>query len=76
MPLGLGHLTSLEILSEFVVSSETSLRELKELSNLGGSLYIRRLGHGKDDMVECKAYKYEGETAPSTTEIRVGFRMG
>ena len=31
------------------------LSELKELSNLGGSLMIRNLGHEKDDMVECKA---------------------
>ncbi|XP_030925220.1 putative disease resistance protein RGA4 [Quercus lobata] len=31
------------------------LSELKELSNLGGSLYIENLGHGEDDMVECKA---------------------
>ncbi|XP_023898462.1 putative disease resistance protein RGA3 [Quercus suber] len=31
------------------------LSELKELSNLGGSLFIRKLGHGEDDMVECKA---------------------
>ncbi|KAK7819157.1 putative disease resistance protein rga1 [Quercus suber] len=26
-----------------------------ELSNLGGRLYISNLGHGEDDMVECKA---------------------
>ncbi|KAK4592348.1 hypothetical protein RGQ29_016759 [Quercus rubra] len=31
------------------------LSELKELSNLGGSLVIRGLGHGEDDTVECKA---------------------
>ena len=31
------------------------LSELKELSNLGGSLLIKNLGHGEDDMVECKA---------------------
>ncbi|XP_050284562.1 putative disease resistance protein RGA1 isoform X2 [Quercus robur] len=31
------------------------LSELKELSNLGGSLVIHNLGHGEDDMVECKA---------------------
>ncbi|XP_050284587.1 putative disease resistance protein RGA4 [Quercus robur] len=31
------------------------LSELKELSNLGGSLLIQNLGHGEDDMVECKA---------------------
>ncbi|KAL0007305.1 hypothetical protein SO802_008807 [Lithocarpus litseifolius] len=31
------------------------LSELKELSNLGGSLQIKYLGHGEDDMVECKA---------------------
>ena len=31
------------------------LSELKELSNLGGSLVIIKLGHGEDDMLECKA---------------------
>ena len=31
------------------------LTELKELSNLGGSLRIFELGHGEDDTVECKA---------------------
>ncbi|KAK4592361.1 hypothetical protein RGQ29_016771, partial [Quercus rubra] len=31
------------------------LSELKELSNLGGSLDIRGLGHGEDETVECKA---------------------
>ncbi|KAK4592363.1 hypothetical protein RGQ29_016773 [Quercus rubra] len=31
------------------------LSELKELSNLGGSLFIRDLGHGEDETVECKA---------------------
>ncbi|KAL0007253.1 hypothetical protein SO802_008755 [Lithocarpus litseifolius] len=31
------------------------LSELKKLSNLGGSLVIGELGHGEDDMVECKA---------------------
>ena len=30
------------------------LSELKELSNLGGSLFIRNLGHGEDDMEECE----------------------
>ncbi|XP_030963697.1 putative disease resistance protein RGA4 [Quercus lobata] len=65
MPLGLGHLTSLEILPTFVVrcswykkkqaESGGGLSELKELSNLGGSLEIEGLGHGEDDMVECKA---------------------
>jgi hypothetical protein len=36
-------------------TSSGGLSELKELSNLGGSLWIKDLGHGKDDMVECKA---------------------
>ena len=36
-------------------TSSGGLSELKELSNLGGSLWIDKLGHGKDDMVECKA---------------------
>ncbi|KAK4592345.1 hypothetical protein RGQ29_016756 [Quercus rubra] len=31
------------------------LSELKELSNLGGRLLIKYLGHGEDDTVECKA---------------------
>ena len=31
------------------------LSELKKLSNLGGCLEILNLGHGEDDMVECKA---------------------
>ncbi|KAK4541374.1 hypothetical protein RGQ29_033244 [Quercus rubra] len=31
------------------------LSELKELSNLGGRLKIKYLGHGEDDTVECKA---------------------
>ena len=62
MPLGLEHCTSLEILPLFVVSKAKcsgGLSELKELSNLGGSLSINNLGHGKDDMLEleCKAAK-------------------
>ena len=73
MPLGLGHLISLEILTYFVVrqggskasscswykknqdKSGGGLSELKELSNLGGSLVIIKLGHGEDDMLECQA---------------------
>uniref|UniRef100_A0A7N2RF65 Uncharacterized protein n=1 Tax=Quercus lobata TaxID=97700 RepID=A0A7N2RF65_QUELO len=31
------------------------LSELNKLSNLGGNLWILNLGHGKDDMMECKA---------------------
>ena len=27
---------------------------LKEFSNLGGSLEMKNLGHGKDSMLECK----------------------
>uniref|UniRef100_A0A7N2N6D1 Uncharacterized protein n=1 Tax=Quercus lobata TaxID=97700 RepID=A0A7N2N6D1_QUELO len=62
MPLGLELCTSLEILPLFVVSKAKcsgGLSELKELSNLGGSLSINNLGHGKDDMLEleCKAAK-------------------
>ena len=35
--------------------SSGGLSELKELSNLGGSLFISFLGLGEDDMAECKA---------------------
>ncbi|XP_050282984.1 putative disease resistance protein RGA4 isoform X1 [Quercus robur] len=60
MPLGLELCTSLEILPLFIVSKAKcsgGLSELKELSNLGRSLSINNLGHGKDDMLEleCKA---------------------
>ena len=62
MPHGLGKLTSLEILPQFVVSkvgsrarSSCGLSELKELSNLGGRLWIGYLGHKKEDMLECQA---------------------
>uniref|UniRef100_A0A7N2N6Y3 Uncharacterized protein n=1 Tax=Quercus lobata TaxID=97700 RepID=A0A7N2N6Y3_QUELO len=60
MPLGIELCTSLEILPLFVVSKAKcsgGLSELKELSNLGGSLSINNLGNGKDDMLEleCKA---------------------
>uniref|UniRef100_A0A2N9I7Y7 Uncharacterized protein n=1 Tax=Fagus sylvatica TaxID=28930 RepID=A0A2N9I7Y7_FAGSY len=36
-------------------TSSGGLSELKELSNLGGSLCIKDLGHEEDDMLECKA---------------------
>ncbi|XP_075643526.1 putative disease resistance protein RGA1 [Castanea sativa] len=72
MPLGLGYLTSLEILTMFVMRQGVKvssfgcykekqprfgggLSELKELSNLGGSLLIKYLGHGEDEILECKA---------------------
>uniref|UniRef100_A0A7N2N6Z4 Disease resistance protein RGA3 n=1 Tax=Quercus lobata TaxID=97700 RepID=A0A7N2N6Z4_QUELO len=62
MPYGLGNLTSLEILPHFVVRdggakarASGGLSELNKLSNLGGNLRIMYLGHGKDDMMECKA---------------------
>uniref|UniRef100_A0A2N9GEU2 R13L1/DRL21-like LRR repeat region domain-containing protein n=1 Tax=Fagus sylvatica TaxID=28930 RepID=A0A2N9GEU2_FAGSY len=90
MPLGLRHLTSLEILPRFVVSQEgfnaarsscgwcktkkaTSsggLSELKELSNLGGNLFIKDLGHGKDDMVECKATNMKEKQHLQRLELR------
>nr|XP_023871764.1 putative disease resistance protein RGA4 [Quercus suber] len=66
MSVGLGHLTSLETLPMFVVSKEGfkarpsgGLSELKNLRNLGGSLTITNLRHGKDDKValECKGAK-------------------
>ncbi|XP_030949108.1 putative disease resistance protein RGA4 [Quercus lobata] len=62
MPYRLGNLTSLEILPYFVVRdggvkarASGGLSELNKLSNLGGNLRIMYLGHGKDDMMECKA---------------------
>ena len=62
MPHGIGNLTSLEILPWFLVKngvfkarSSAGVSELRELSNLGGNLWIINLGHGKDDMMECKA---------------------
>ena len=62
MPHGLGNLTSLEILPCFLVKkggfkarSSAGVSELRKLSNLGGSLMICSIGHGKDDMTECKA---------------------
>ncbi|KAM3732702.1 hypothetical protein ACB098_11G079300 [Castanea mollissima] len=66
MSFGLGHLTSLETLPMFVVSKEGfkarpsgGLSELKNLRNLGASLTITNLRHGKDDKVvlECKGAK-------------------
>ncbi|XP_030966027.1 disease resistance protein RGA2-like [Quercus lobata] len=66
MSFGLGHLSSLETLPMFVVSKEGfkarpsgGLSELKYLRNLGGSLTITNLRHGKDDKVvlECKGAK-------------------
>jgi Leucine-rich repeat (LRR) protein len=66
MFFGLRHLISLKTLPVFVVSKEGfkvrfsgGLSELKELNNLGGSLRINNLGHGKGDMLvlECKAAK-------------------
>uniref|UniRef100_A0A7N2LGV9 CC-NBS-LRR protein n=1 Tax=Quercus lobata TaxID=97700 RepID=A0A7N2LGV9_QUELO len=58
----LGQLTSLEILPQFVVSkvgsrarSSCGLSELKQLSNLGGRLWIGYLGHEEEDMLECQA---------------------
>ncbi|KAK7838013.1 hypothetical protein CFP56_020365 [Quercus suber] len=54
MPLGLGHLISLEILPLFFVRQKArsggGLSELKQLSNLRGRLEIKYLGHGRDDM--------------------------
>ena len=62
MPHGLGNLISLEILPWFLVKnggfkarSSAGVSELRELNNLGGSLMIYNIGHGKDDMTECKA---------------------
>nr|XP_023873545.1 putative disease resistance protein RGA3 [Quercus suber] len=62
MPYELGNLTSLEILPYFVVRdrgvkarASGGLSELNKLSNLGGNLWITNLGHGKDDVMECKA---------------------
>uniref|UniRef100_A0A2N9GQA6 R13L1/DRL21-like LRR repeat region domain-containing protein n=1 Tax=Fagus sylvatica TaxID=28930 RepID=A0A2N9GQA6_FAGSY len=55
-------------------TSSGGLSELKELSNLGGSLEIGKLGHGKDDMVECKATNMKEKQHLQRLEIRVGSR--
>ena len=62
MPHRLGNLISLEVLPCFLVKkggfkarSSAGVSELRKLSNLGGSLMICSIGHGKDDMTECKA---------------------
>lgn len=66
MSFGLRYLTSFETLPMFVVSKEGfkarpsgGLSVLKYLRNLGGSLTITNLRHGKDDKVvlECKGAK-------------------
>ncbi|KAK7848301.1 putative disease resistance protein rga1 [Quercus suber] len=48
----------LQLLGSIIAEEARSgggLSELKQLNNLGGSLVIKNLGHGKDDMVECNA---------------------
>ncbi|KAL4600407.1 hypothetical protein ACB092_11G197500 [Castanea dentata] len=77
MPLGLGHLISLEIPTYFVARYKKKqakfgggLSELKELSNLGGSLVIGNLGHREDDMVECKAANMKQKQHLQALELR------
>ncbi|XP_050282975.1 putative disease resistance protein RGA1 [Quercus robur] len=61
VPLEIKHLTSLEIILPCLVVRMGSSKgksigpsDLKELHNLGGELRIENLGHGKDDVLECK----------------------
>ena len=39
----------------FKARSSARVSELRKLRNLGGSLMICSIGHGKDDKTECKA---------------------
>ncbi|KAK4591976.1 hypothetical protein RGQ29_016446 [Quercus rubra] len=62
MPCGIGQLTKLRTLSQFVISESTCfalrpngrLKELYKLNELRGSLEIRGLRHGKDAALESK----------------------
>jgi hypothetical protein len=60
MPCGLGLLTNLQTLSNFVVHKDpfsrhgSGLKELKGLNNLRGNLVIKNMRHGKDGALECK----------------------
>jgi hypothetical protein len=58
MPCGLGQLTDLHTLSQFVVDLVAKingrLKELHELNKLGGNLSIENLRHQKDVALECK----------------------
>ena len=62
MPRGLGQLTKLRTLSQFVVAKNSclpfrrngGLKELYGLNELRGTLQIRRLRHGKDALLESK----------------------
>jgi len=60
MPRGLGLLTNLQTLSNFVVHKDSlsqhssGLKELEGLNNLRGYLSIENLRHGKDGAAECK----------------------
>ena len=62
MPCGIGQLTKLQTLSQFVISKNTcfalrphsGLKELYKLNELRGSLEIRGLRHGKDAALESK----------------------
>ncbi|KAL4600997.1 hypothetical protein ACB092_11G240000 [Castanea dentata] len=62
MPRGLGQLTKLRTLSQFVISKNTcfafrrnsGLKELYKLNELRGTLVIRGLRHGKDAALESR----------------------
>ena len=70
MPLGLGHLISLDILPLFFVRQKArsggGQSELKWLSNLRGRLEIKYLGDGRDDMAKCKATYMKGKLTTSS----------
>ncbi|KAB1225401.1 putative disease resistance protein RGA3 [Morella rubra] len=60
MPRGLGELTNLQTLSQFVIPSVRSrgcgdLSELNRLNSLRGKLLIKIGRHGKDVALQCKA---------------------
>lgn len=70
MSSGMGQLTNLQTLNDFVLELNTKrhngqfssgLKELMELNNLRGELSIRNLRHGEDASVEYKDAKLNGK---------------
>ena len=59
MPRGLGQLTNLQSVAEYVLSTDSrcggELKELHGLNHLRENLRIKNLRHDKDIELECKA---------------------